>query len=274
MKVEGECGSKNRYAVRRVQCALARIRTVARHLPTCSEKDDRRTFQGQPSVKLKPLHFGAARAAKHQSGQGEVLERQSLVRSQMLLRAQLDLHTPPSQRNAWAQAVPQNRLMVHLRFARWWRGGCCTATAPAKQLAAQHSSSHSDVSRTSGFCHAASPKAHAVGGRTCNGGCKRTQHHSHSRIRRSAQERSLSLLVSLSLFPCVSLYLSLSVFLSVSLSVCLSLSLCLPLALCASRSRLVLVSSVRCPCGVPSVPFCAPLCVPFFLCVCVPSFVL
>ena len=180
----------------------------------------------------------------------------------MLLRAQLDLHTPPSQRNAWAQAVPQNRVMVHLRFARWWRGGCCTATppAPAKQLAAQHSSSHSAVSRTSGGCHAASPKAHAVGGRTCNGGCKRTQHHSHSRIRRSAQERSLSLLVSLSLSLCLSL--SLSVCVSVCVSVCLSL--CLPLALCASRSRLVLESSVRCPCAVPSVPFCAPLCVPFF----------
>ena len=38
MKVEGECGSKSRYAVRHVHCALARTRTVARHLLTCNEK--------------------------------------------------------------------------------------------------------------------------------------------------------------------------------------------------------------------------------------------
>ena len=36
--VEGECGSKSRYEVRRVECALARIRTAARHLPTCKAR--------------------------------------------------------------------------------------------------------------------------------------------------------------------------------------------------------------------------------------------
>ena len=67
----------------------------------------------------------------------------------MLLRAQLDLHTSPFQRNALAQSMSQKRVVVHSRFA-WQRSGYCysaAATAAAKQLAVQHFP-HSSVSIT------------------------------------------------------------------------------------------------------------------------------
>ena len=70
MKVVGECGIMNTCEVRRVQHALAKIRTAARHLLTWNEKDDSRTFEGQPSVQKKLPHFGAARAAKHSLAEG------------------------------------------------------------------------------------------------------------------------------------------------------------------------------------------------------------
>ena len=50
MKVVGEYGIKIKCEVWSVQCALAKIRTAARRLLTWNDKDDRRTFQGQPPV--------------------------------------------------------------------------------------------------------------------------------------------------------------------------------------------------------------------------------
>ena len=46
MKIVGEYGLKNKREVWRVQYALAKIRTAARHLLTLDEKDDQRIFQG------------------------------------------------------------------------------------------------------------------------------------------------------------------------------------------------------------------------------------
>jgi len=46
MKVVGEYGLKNKREVLRVQYALAKIRTAARHLLTLDEKDEKRLFQG------------------------------------------------------------------------------------------------------------------------------------------------------------------------------------------------------------------------------------
>merc|ERR1711964_208202 len=47
MKVVGEYGLKNKREVWRVQFALAKIRTAARHLLTLDEKDEDRIFQGE-----------------------------------------------------------------------------------------------------------------------------------------------------------------------------------------------------------------------------------
>eukprot|EP00397_Hematodinium_sp_SG-2012_P059061 GEMP01075276.1.p1 GENE.GEMP01075276.1~~GEMP01075276.1.p1 ORF type:complete len:193 (+),score=47.96 GEMP01075276.1:48-626(+) len=46
MKVIGEYGLKNKREVWRVQFALAKIRTAARHLLTLDDKDEARIFQG------------------------------------------------------------------------------------------------------------------------------------------------------------------------------------------------------------------------------------
>ena len=46
MKIVGEYGLKNKREVWRVQYALAKIRTAARHLLTLDEKDEPRIFQG------------------------------------------------------------------------------------------------------------------------------------------------------------------------------------------------------------------------------------
>merc|ERR1719473_1006338 len=47
MKIVGEYGLKNKREVWRVQYALARIRTAARHLLTLDEKGEQRMFQGE-----------------------------------------------------------------------------------------------------------------------------------------------------------------------------------------------------------------------------------
>merc|ERR1719408_395812 len=47
MKIVGEYGLKNKREVWRVQYALARIRTAARHLLTLDEKSEQRMFQGE-----------------------------------------------------------------------------------------------------------------------------------------------------------------------------------------------------------------------------------
>merc|ERR1712066_1011750 len=47
MKVVGVYGLKNKREVWRVQYALAKIRTAARHLLTLDEKDEARIFQGE-----------------------------------------------------------------------------------------------------------------------------------------------------------------------------------------------------------------------------------
>ena len=80
-------------------------------------------LSGSAFSKIEATPFCSGQSSRASIWPREVLERQSLARSQTLLRAPFDLHTPPSQRNAWAQAVPQNRVMLHLRFARWWSGG-------------------------------------------------------------------------------------------------------------------------------------------------------
>merc|ERR1711948_213592 len=46
MKIVGEYGLKNKREVWRVQYALAKIRTAARHLLTLDEKNETRIFQG------------------------------------------------------------------------------------------------------------------------------------------------------------------------------------------------------------------------------------
>jgi len=47
MKIVGEYGLKNKREVWRVQYALAKIRTAARHLLTLDEKSEQRMFQGE-----------------------------------------------------------------------------------------------------------------------------------------------------------------------------------------------------------------------------------
>jgi len=47
MKIIGDYGLKNKREVWRVQFALAKIRTAARHLLTLDEKDEERIFQGE-----------------------------------------------------------------------------------------------------------------------------------------------------------------------------------------------------------------------------------
>merc|ERR1712194_649060 len=47
MKVIGEYGLKNKREVWRVQYALAKIRTAARHLLTLDDKSEQRIFQGE-----------------------------------------------------------------------------------------------------------------------------------------------------------------------------------------------------------------------------------
>merc|ERR1712226_1717269 len=47
MKIVGEYGLKNKREVWRVQYALARIRTAARHLLTLDDKSETRLFQGE-----------------------------------------------------------------------------------------------------------------------------------------------------------------------------------------------------------------------------------
>merc|ERR1719161_2823246 len=47
MKVVGEYGLKNKREVWRVNYALAKIRTAARHLLTLDEKSEARIFQGE-----------------------------------------------------------------------------------------------------------------------------------------------------------------------------------------------------------------------------------
>ena len=88
----------------RAQHALAKIRTAARHLLTCNEKDDMRTSEGQLFSTKVATPFWNDQSSKALLWQTEVLECQSLVICHMLLRAQTDLHTSSFQRNALAQS--------------------------------------------------------------------------------------------------------------------------------------------------------------------------